>query len=84
MPKFEWTLSPGKYSFGSTCKAGGYPLGTTHQPTQSKGYTGPRWAISINLPGVKIREGLFFQTEDEAKITLERVIMRWLDAVNGS
>lgn len=55
----------------------GVIVGYVHQPTQLKGYTGPRYRADITLPGLKIKQGLLHETRELAQECLQRVVISW-------
>lgn len=76
--KIEWKRKTGKYQLGWWCEVGdGVIVGELHQPSQTRDYAGPRWRADTSLPGIRVRQGLLHETEDQAKALLEQVVRQW-------
>lgn len=79
--KLDWRQQTGQYQYGYDLYLGDYCIGSIHQPVQSKSYTGPRWRPETTLPGIRVRQGLLFETDEQAKAALERVVLLWLKGI---
>jgi hypothetical protein len=75
----EWSGKSGRYSVGSEARINGIKVGETGYPTQTKAYEGPRWSGTLLLPGVSLKSGLLFDTEQEAMAAVGKAVRRWFE-----
>jgi hypothetical protein len=78
MTYLVWTKKTDRYSYGSNGALGPYKVAEVIQPTQSKGSVGPRWRAEVLLPGIGVKQGLLFETEEEAQACADRVVDTWI------
>lgn len=78
-----WTAKIGHYASGANAMIGPYIVGEVFYISGSQSDPDKkRWRPEIKLPGLAIKYGLRFETQEEARECIERVIAKWFAVID--